>query len=173
MRNSFDRITTLSSFLITAVIVITLLPSCDNMATKTTEISFTQSDADSIQLTSDRYVQAWLDSDTLGVLNNFTKDAVIMPAGMEPKEGWKEMKKFWWPDDGSKTVINEYTMNIHEISGNDSLAFSRGTGELSFTYEKDSQISEHLNTSMSLTVYKLQPSGEWKIIRRMWGPINR
>lgn len=133
------------------------------------------SDADltAIRSLNETYVQAWLQDDTLSVLNTLADDAIIMPAGLRPISGKKNIRKFWWPGDGSRTVITDYTMEVKEIEGSGDIAYSRGAGRITFTYEKNGENSEHNNATMSLTVYRRQPDGGWQIWRRMWGQLQR
>ena len=136
-----------------------------------TDSSLSSADLAAIRSLDDKYVAGWLDSDTLAVLSTLAEDAILMPSGQRPIVGIAEIRAFWWPDDGSRTEIVDYIMEIDELDGDNSFAYSRGSAQLSFQYEKNGQVTEHKNSSMSLTVYQKR-DGEWRIFRRMWGPIQ-
>ncbi|NIU01155.1 MAG: hypothetical protein GWN62_18880, partial [Aliifodinibius sp.] len=95
--------------------------------------------------------------DTSAILNTLDEQAVLMPAGMKPIIGKENIKQFWWPNDGSRTKVTEYTMKVMEIDGNNDLAYTRGRAELTFTYEKDEEKTEQTNSTMSLTLYRRDP----------------
>ena len=119
------------------------------------------------------YVVGWLEDDTLAILSLFDREAVLMPAGLRPIVGIDEITDFWWPDDGSITDVTAYTMDVGEFRGDGHLAFTRGNAELTFTYVKDGVKTEQTNSTMYLTIYRRQPDGDWRILRRMWGPLSR
>lgn len=131
------------------------------------------SDADrhAIRALDSAYVQAWLRDDTTGVLATLEPDAVLMPAGVRPLAGLDAIRSFWWPDDGSRTRVTAYRATVDEIGGTPTLAWARGTGALTFTYEKDTVRTEQSSHNMTLTVVAKQPDGSWRIRRRMWGPL--
>jgi uncharacterized protein (TIGR02246 family) len=117
------------------------------------------------------YVEAWLADDTAAVLATLTPDAVLMPAGVRPLATQEAIREFWWPHDGSRTRVTQYTTTIDEIGGTQELAYMRGTGRLSFVYEKDTLRFEQTNQNMTLTVLARAADGRWRIRRRMWGPM--
>jgi ketosteroid isomerase-like protein len=94
-----------------------------------------------------------------------------MPAGVRPLETPEAIREFWWPRDGSRTRVTGYTTTIEEIGGTQDLAYMRGTGELSFVYEKDTLRLEPTNRNMTLTLLARSADGRWRIRRRMWGPM--
>jgi len=118
------------------------------------------------------YVAAWLEDDSAAVLSTLAPDAVLMPAGQRPLADREAIRDFWWPNDGSRTRITSYTSVIDEIAGDRSLAYFRSTGELSFTYTKDSVSSEVTSRNMTLTIVTRAKDGRWHIARRMWGPLT-
>jgi ketosteroid isomerase-like protein len=96
-----------------------------------------------------------------------------MPAGDGPLEGHEAIRRFWWPTDGSRTRVTAYRSTVDEIDGSDDLAYVRGTGDMTFIYEKDTVRTEQTSRSMMLTVVARQPDGRWLIRRRMWGNVAR
>lgn len=117
------------------------------------------------------YVNAWLEGDTLGVLATLATDAVLMPAGQRALTDRDAIRAFWWPDDGSRMQITAYATTIDEIGGNAQCAFVRGTGRLAFVYEKNGSRTEATSRTMTLTILARQSDGQWRISRRMWGPL--
>lgn len=81
------------------------------------------------------------------------------------------IRSFWWPDDGSRTDITEYSEHLDELAGNGDLAYGRGLGRLRFSYQKGGTRTEHSSSSLSLTVFRRQADGSWRIARRMWAPL--
>ncbi|MDX1619108.1 MAG: DUF4440 domain-containing protein, partial [Balneolaceae bacterium] len=105
-------------------------------------------------------------------LRLLAEDAIIMPSGIRPISGKKDIGRFWWPDDGSTTIIDFYETEIEEISGEGRLAYVRGTGHLEFSYENGGEMSEHSSDNMFLMVVRKNDDGQWKIWRRMWGGLR-
>ena len=60
------------------------------------------------------YQNAWLANDSAKILNLFADTASIVPSGMRPIHGKKSIVQFWWPNDGSITVINNYKISVLE-----------------------------------------------------------
>ena len=129
--------------------------------------ALSNADIAAIHSVSEAYVTGWLEGDTLAIVNTLDPQAVLMPAGMRPIVGIDDIKRFWWPDDGSVTVVTDYTMEVEEVEGSGYLAYTRGRTKLTFTFSKDGQTTEQTNQTMYLTVYRRQPDGSWRILRRM------
>ena len=140
--------------------------------TSSDKYKFTPQDQKEIQALEQEYTRVWLESDTLGLMNLLTDDIVLQPAGMEPIVGKEAAMNHWFPDDGSKTTINSYTITNEEIDGTSEIAYSRGRGDLNFTYEYNDQSGDYQSKSISLTIYKKNENGEWKISKRMWARLN-
>lgn len=119
------------------------------------------------------YVTAWLRDDTTGVLQTFAPEAVLMPSNVGPIKGMSEIKKFWYPNDGSRTKITAFTAQLEEVQGSGDLAYLRGTSQIAFTYEKDGNKSELTNHGMFLTIAQRQSAGVWRITHQMWGPVKK
>jgi ketosteroid isomerase-like protein len=126
-----------------------------------------------IRAINEAYVQSWLKDDRQGVLNTFTPDAVIIPSGNAPIVGFEAMKRFWWPDDGSRTTIKTYTNTIDEISGSGGLAYVRGTSYLVFSYEKSGEKAEYETKGVFLMILQKQADAQWRITRRIWTDLRR
>jgi uncharacterized protein (TIGR02246 family) len=126
-------------------------------------------DREEIQALTEAYVAGWLRDDTTGVMNTLAPDAVIMPAGMQPIAGEEAIRAFWWPNDGSRTQVTDFTLTVDEIGGNAQMAWVRATGALTFTYEKDTTRTEQSSRNMTLMVLTRGPDDHWRISRHMWG----
>jgi hypothetical protein len=94
-----------------------------------------------------------------------------MPAGIRPLQDDSAIRAFWWPTDGSRTRVTQYATTVDEIGGSPPFAFVRGTGALSFIYEKETTRLEQTSRNMTLTLVAKQADGDWRISRRMWGPL--
>ncbi len=117
------------------------------------------------------FVRAWLQDDTAAVLATLTPDVVLMPAGQRPLQGDSAIRAFWWPKDGSRTRITDFQYTVDEMDGTPTLAYVRGHGSLSFTYEKDTVRLQQTSRNMVLTVAAKQDDGSWRIRQRMWGTL--
>jgi len=130
-------------------------------------------DEEKIHALEQAYVDAWVRGDSAAVLATLSPDIVLMPGGSQPLIGLDAAREYWWPDDGSRTTITAYTSTILEIRGSASLAYVRGASALNFIYERDTVRIEQSSRSMSLTIVRKGAGNEWRIIRRMWAPLNR
>ena len=134
--------------------------------------SLSDADRQAIEALDTAYVNAWLQDDTAGVLATLAPDAVLMPGGVRPITGDAAIRQFWWPTDGSSTRVTAYTTTIDEIEGTASIAYVRGTGAITFTYAKDTVVTELTSNNMTLTVLTKQSDGRWLISRRMWAGLS-
>lgn len=155
----------------TVAVILTLLAL--NACGERSDIGLTKSDLNEIRSIEQRYTRYWLADDTTGIMNLLAEDSVIMPSGIKPIEGKKAIRKFWWPEDGSVTVVTEYETQIEEIFGEGSMALVRGRGYLEFSYGKGAEQNEYKSNNMFLMVVSKNEAGKWKIARRMWGPTDR
>jgi uncharacterized protein (TIGR02246 family) len=133
--------------------------------------TLTVTDSTALRALDQAYVEAWLADDTAAVLETLAPDAVLMPAGARPLATPEAIREFWWPRDGSRTRVTRYTTTVDEIAGAQDLAYIRGTGRLSFVYDKDTLHLERTSQTMTLTVLARAADGKWRIRRRMWGPM--
>jgi ketosteroid isomerase-like protein len=156
-----------TSLTITTLVLAAGLAACGHNAGISSE------DRAALHRLDSAYVLAWLADDTAAVLGTLTPDAVLMPAGVGPVVGDSAIKSYWWPRDGSRTRITAYQSTIDEIDGTSTLAYMRGTGSMTFTYQKDTTRVQQTTRNMALTVATRQPDGLWRIHRRMWGNVSR
>lgn len=156
----------LRPFRLTASIAVAAVAACDGPPL------LTDDDRAAIRALDSTYVEAWLRDDTSAVMETLAPHAVLMPAGVQPLQGDSAIRRFWWPDDGSRTRVTRYTTTIDEIAGVPPMAYVRGTGELTFVYDKDTTHLEQTTRNMTLTVVSRQADGTWRIHRRMWGVLT-
>jgi uncharacterized protein (TIGR02246 family) len=134
--------------------------------------SFSTIDRAAVRAAADAYVQAWLNDDRAAVMATLDEDAVLMPAGMQPLATRAAIEHFWWPDDGSRTRVTGYTLDVDEVDGSGDLAWTRGHAAISFTYEKGETRLEQTNPTIDLTLYRRHADGSWRITRRMWTAVH-
>jgi len=85
---------------------------------------------------------------------------------------WSKIREFWFPKDGSKTIINNYKTEIISLDIMDTLAISTHESLLDWTYKKDSISFGMLQKGINTTIYRRQLDYSWKIWRSMWTDIN-
>lgn len=79
------------------------------------------------------------------------------------------IRAYWWPDDGSETVIESYEVEVHEVDGSGDLAYLRGRGSLTFTYRPLEGPERRIESeSVHLSIVRRDAGGRWRIIRRAW-----
>lgn len=140
-------------------------------SSKSDNCYLTEEDRSTIRSMIDQYTTGWVMDDTTGVIQLFAEDAVIYPSGMEPYRGANAIRGFWWPDDGSKTTVHAYTIQIEEIGGCGNMAYTVENGRLSFSYvNNDTNITKE-SRSYAITSYEKQ-DGTWRIVRRIWTDIR-
>jgi ketosteroid isomerase-like protein len=145
-----------------------LLPGCKVVVQREPEL--TSRDSSAIEAVRSAYVRAWLADDTAGVLATLDSQAVLLPPGRLPVQGHREIRAFWWPEDGSHTTINPFDWKLEELSGTPHLAFSRGISTIVWRYQKDTVRVEHTTRNTNLTILGRGRDGRWRILRQMWGP---
>src|SRR4029079_10131929 len=123
-------------------VVAALLASC---SPPKAERSLTSVDRGAIRALDSTFVQGWLRDDTVAVLSVFHPDAVLLPPASAPVSGLAALRSYWWPTDGSHTRITGFDRRIDEISGVKELAFIRGTGTLTWDYQKG-KVTQHQTT---------------------------
>ncbi len=130
----------------------------------------TARDSTDIEAVRAAYVKAWLAGDTSGVLATLDSGAVLLPPGRLPLKGEREIRAFWWPNDGSRTSIKAFDWTLDEMVGAGELAFTRGMSTLEWRYVKDTVRVEQTTRSTNLTILARGADGRWRILRQMWGP---
>lgn len=116
------------------------------------------------------YVEAWRAGDQEGVMSLFDDDAVIIPSGSTPREGIDALESFWFPEDGSTTVIDAYETTIDGYRVHGDLAWWWGRGMLSFTWTsaEGEVFSVEDRKSTYTAIARLDPDGRWRFVHRAW-----
>ncbi|WP_436515919.1 YybH family protein [Ekhidna sp. To15] len=135
--------------------------------------SFDVSDEEAINRIRRNYVNGWLADDSETVVGLFAKDAVIIPSGLSPIKGSEKIENYWFPNDSSKTIIHSYSVELLDLQGTDSMAYSLEIGTLNFTYTSGDFSMTKESTSHATTVYKKNDDGNWLIVSRMWTSLNK
>lgn len=156
------------------LLLILFLTSCSEKSSQVNENSnLSTEDIEQIREINRNYTEGWLENDSKKVLELYTDSATIIPSGLLPIQGKKAISDFWFPNDGSTTVIHYYDLEILDIRGSANLAYTFENGKLSFTYEKDDFKLDREAESYAITIYKKMESGEWKITERIWTDMNK
>ncbi len=134
--------------------------------------SFTSKDIEAIDQIRRDYVNGWLANDSETVLGLFSDDAIIIPSGLSPIKGKDKIEDYWFPNDSSETIIHSYTVELLDLQGTDSMAYSLEIGTLNFTYTQGDFTMTKESTSHASTVYKKNMEGSWVVISRMWTSLN-
>lgn len=153
---------------IIAILLISLLASCTEY-----EGGFTDEDKKEVNQIRRDYVNGWLANDKETVLGLFKDDATIVPSGLFPISGMEEIELYWFPNDSSMTTIHSYEIELLDLQGTDSIAYSLEKGILNFTYAKGDFTMTKESTSHATTIYQKNLEGNWKIISRMWTSLNQ
>jgi ketosteroid isomerase-like protein len=155
-------------------LLILIFIACGERSSQLNEdLNLSAEDIKQIREINKNYTQGWLDGDSSKVLGLYTDSATIIPSGLLPIQGKKAITDFWFPNDGSTTVIHYYDLEILNIGGTANLAYTYENGKLFFTYEKDDFRLDREAESYAITIYKKVGSGEWKIVKRIWTDMNQ
>lgn len=126
----------------------------------------------SIRKVMESYRNAWLANDVEGVLGCFTQDAVLMPHhGVEPVEGMKAIREFWFPDTMAKTTILKFVRSVDEVGGEGGIAHMRGHGEVAWRVEGKGAAVEWRTHGTYLAILKKQGNGKWLITHMIWDDV--
>jgi ketosteroid isomerase-like protein len=155
-------------------LLIMIFINCGDRSSQLNEdLNLSIEDIEQIREINRNYTQGWLENDSKKVLGLYTDSATIIPSGLLPIQGKKAITDFWFPNDGSTTVIHYYDLEILDIGGTANLAYTYENGKFFFTYEKDDFRLDREAESYAITIYKKINSGEWKITKRIWTDMNK
>jgi histidine triad (HIT) family protein len=130
-------------------------------------------DIENVKIAFGQYHSAWLQNNEDSVMNTLSKDAVIMPQGLTPKKGMKDIRNFWFPKDGSKTTITRFDYTIDEYKVDMNSAFVISSSILSFTYEHNGQKTiKNDQKQVHTTFLERQMDGSWKVSCKMWSRVE-
>lgn len=114
-----------------------------------------------------QYNTAWLRNDSAAIMDLFADTAILIPSGMDPIQGKSNISAFWWPNDTSKTTIDDYKISVLEVHGNGDWAYTLEEGRLQWTYEKGATRFSRKQKSYEITIFN-KAMDQWKITRRLW-----
>ncbi|WP_421762607.1 YybH family protein [Ekhidna sp.] len=150
----------------TSLALLCFLISCSG------ERQFSNEDRDAVDQIRKDYVAAWLDNDRQKILSLFNEKATIVPSGLFPMQGIEQIEKYWFPDNGSTTTIHTYAVELIDLQGTDSMAYSLEKGTLNFTFTFNEFTMTKESTSHATTIYQKNKEGNWEITSRMWTSLN-
>jgi uncharacterized protein (TIGR02246 family) len=133
----------------------------------------TPQDVGKVRAVNAAYVAGWLKNDANAVMETLWPDAVLIPQGRAPIQGFKAINEFWWPAGGPRTTITSFTFTTDEIGGSGGTAYARGTYQFDFSYEENGRVSARHNSGNYLMVFRRDTAGTWRISHRMWGDAPR
>jgi len=119
------------------------------------------------QSIEEKYTKGWLSNTPETVLDLFTPDARIQPSSLCPIDSLHNIKKFWFPGDGSVTIIDSFTTELLHVKVMDTLAVSTKKDYLEWTYINGSTRFGRKQKGIVTTLYKKR-GNDWKIWRQMW-----
>lgn len=137
--------------------------------------SMTEPDADTAAVLAvhEEYINAWLagSGSEERVMALFEDNSRIQPSSMTPIEGKENLRAFWFPDDGSKTIINRFDASVLDIKILDSLAVITYNSILDWTYDLNTIHIEQMQIGINTFVCRKQPDESWMIWRAMWTDV--
>ncbi len=101
---------------------------------------------------------AWAEGDVGVIVNQYVKDAVLLPPGGDAITGREEIRDFWA---GAIAAAPGGRITSIESGSNGDLAFERGS------YVSEGPDGEHLDHGKYLVVWTLV-DGEWKMSLDIW-----
>jgi histidine triad (HIT) family protein len=130
-------------------------------------------DIDSIKAAYAAYYKAWLQNDSTAVMKTVDTTAIILPSGQQPIKGVDAIRKFWFPNDGSKFMVTKFDYTIDDFKFDTHSAYVMGHSSMSFISEKDGIKTVKENQQQYHTTYlQRQTDGRWLITSRVWSPVK-
>lgn len=153
---------------ITSIIVMMLIVTgCNRSSKSDMEDQMSEDEAKIRQVHTD-YVDGWKIMDEQKVMELLEVASQIQPNRFQPIIGKENIREFWFPKDGSKTIINEFTTEIISFKLIDTIAITTHSSILDWDYQKDSTIIGMYQQGFNTTIYRKQTDESWKIWRSMW-----
>lgn len=130
-------------------------------------------DIDSIKSAYAAYYKAWLQNDSAAVMRTVDSNAIILPSGQQPIKGINAIRKFWFPDDGSRFTVTKFDYTIDDFKFDTHSAYIIGHSSMSFISEKNGSKTAKDNQQQYHTTYlQRQADGRWLITSRVWSPVQ-
>ncbi|HNR15277.1 MAG TPA: HIT domain-containing protein [Chitinophagaceae bacterium] len=128
---------------------------------------------DSVKAAYAAYYKAWLQNDSAAVMKTVDTTAVILPSPQQPIKGIDAIRKFWFPNDGSKFNVTKFDYTIDDFKFDTHSAYIMGHSSMSFISEKDGVKTVKENQQQYHTTYlQRQTDGRWLITSRVWSPVK-
>ncbi|NNF35479.1 MAG: DUF4440 domain-containing protein [Saprospiraceae bacterium] len=133
-------------------------------------VSFLEDEA-MIRSLLNEYVEGWKAMDEARIMDLFEDNAMIQPNRLTPIQGKESMKDFWFPRDGSITIINKFDTEEISLNFRDSLAIMTYESYIDWNYQKDTTQFGMIQTGIVTNIYRKQKDDSWKVWRSMWSDI--
>ena len=147
------------------------LYGCGQSSKKAALDAQSEKDKKEIKRMHRQYVDSWLKGDENGVLSLFAEDARIQPGSLDPIDSIGNIKKFWFPHDGSTTLILKFDTDVFCTKIDGDYAITTQKSFLDWTYNDDSTHMAVEQAGYAMTVYRRQSDGGWKIWRQKWSDV--
>src|SRR4029077_17095999 len=141
-------------FLIAVLIIFSM--SCHDKGASSKSDMNKNPDEASIRNLQKEYVSQWLKGSEEGVLSLFLEGARIQPSSLCPIDSLKNIQNFWFPKDGSHTIIDHFDIQPFFIYIDGDTAVSTGISLLDWRYEKDTVKFKVSQKGIETIVYRRQ-----------------
>ncbi len=118
-----------------------------------------------------QYVEGWKNMNEEQILSLFEDNARIQPNSLKPIEQKENIRKFWFPKDSSVTTIHDFTLELINMTIQDSIAITTQDSFIDWSYQKDTLQLAMVQRGINTTIYRKQQDNSWKIWRKMWTDI--
>ena len=118
------------------------------------------------------YIDGWLEMNESKVVDLFEENSRIQPSSLNPVSGKENIREFWFPKDGSQTIIHAFETELLGVAIKDTLGISTHKTLLDWSYEKDTIKMGMIQEGITTTLYRKQEDSSWKIWRQMWTDIK-
>lgn len=116
----------------------------------------------------ERYAAAWRADDVDGVMNLFTRDAVLMPHhGDTPVVGREAIRAHWFPGGTSGIDLQRYEFNVDDALSDGALGIAHGRFTIAFSMPRGANAAHYANAGNFMMVFRREGGG-WKIARYIW-----
>lgn len=95
----------------------------------------------------------------------------ITPSGMKCLKGKDEIRRFWFPQDGSVTTIERFTNEIVYLKQSADVIVVTANSRLSWSYRLGETSLARDQEGFALTFLRRQADGSWKIWKQIWSDL--
>lgn len=125
----------------------------------------TADDSIAIRQVVQNFTESWLRGDEPGVLSLCEESTRVSPGSQCPIDSLHNLRKFWFPKDGSTTVIHRFDFEILSMHFDGDRAFTTQKMRLVWSYSKGETRLHKDQLCTGAMVFRKQPEGAWKIWR--------